>query len=243
MAKEKKPRKQRVTAAEKIAKMNPAELSKIPGTAEGMKQLAKYYNTLRQGFNRRMTQIRKAGKYSFAGEQIAETVINKPASAITSKFKGPKAIKRGRNALIGEIAKYQQFFQSQTATLAGIYEVQQEQYKRIFADMPDVGQLTEDEWIEYWKVYGEYIHSGAEPLSKYYSKTVQQTLASAMFQRNTPELLEKARRYGIETDLGTRMRDTMSYNLAKVDLMLRIRSIEQAMGEEDELDLLSRDRD
>ena len=249
MAKEKKPRKRQMTAAEKIATMSPAEFSKLTGGDEGLKQLTKYYNTLRQGFNRRMAQIRNAGKYSWAGEQIEKTLYNKPASAIKAKYKGQKkATRKVRNMMLSEIAKYQTFFQSQTSSLGGIYEVEQAQDKRIFENSDTMTSMSEDERKYFWSVYNEYVNSTPVAHRRFYSKTTQQTLAAAIFERNTPELLEKAARYGIEHDLDKVMRDSFSYHLAKLDLMLKIQSAEKtsldtAGDEDDELDVFARDWD
>lgn len=196
------PRKRRKTAAETIAEIPIEEIQKLSGS-EGMKQLARYVNVLKQGVKRRAEQFARAGEFSYALDALEK---QKPSMKKASDIGIGQPTMRRRGKLVSDIVKYQQFFKDQTSTLEGIKEVNRKQDIRIFGEVLNeegektgapVATMTADERREFWSVYMEYEKSPqyAVDLTGYVaSSTVQMLLQDMMTKHPTldkAQLMEK----------------------------------------------------
>lgn len=193
---EKKYEKRKKTVSEKLAEIPWEVISKLTTSAEDMKTLMHYVDTMRQGMNRRIQLFKRRGIFSYAAESIdAMNIKNVPARNIVNQIMKSKAgpgkskLATARNALIAEFAKYQQFFNSQTSSLEGIALVNAEQDKRIFGGEYQKKSMTDEERKVFWHIYEDFMESSSfVRTSSMTSETVQQYLASAMFDNgSTPE--------------------------------------------------------
>lgn len=199
---EKKWENRKKTAAEKLAEIPWEDISKLTTSAEDMKTLMRYVNTMRQGMNRRVQTFNRRGVFSYAADSIdAMNIKNEPAKNIVNQIMKSKAgpgkskLATARNALIAEFAKYQQFFNSQTSSLEGIALVNAEQDKRIFGGEYQKKSMTDEERKVFWRTYEDFMENpNFIRTASMTSETVQQQLASAMFDKNLSpeELVEDA---------------------------------------------------
>lgn len=167
----KKSKKRRLTKAERIARVPIEELTTLKGD-EGRKQLLSYVRTLRTGYVRRVASFRRRGIYSYAQDAFER---NAP-EGLPEKLKDYT-----RNQLIGEIARYQHFFSSQTSSLEGINAVNEAQDARIFGEKKGdpIDTFTQSQRRKFWSLYDEYKNIYKDGIATYTSETVQQFLASA----------------------------------------------------------------
>lgn len=162
-------RKKRLTKAEQIASMPIEDI--IEAASGGNRDvLEKYASTLKGGYTRRVNTFKKAGMFSYAQETYER---GGPPPSRKTPFKS-----MSYNQLIHEIARYQQFFNSQTASVQGIREVNQEQDARLFG-VDENGNpkdtLSDDERILMWSLYMEFNNQFK---TKFGSNQTQRMLAS-----------------------------------------------------------------
>lgn len=169
----KKPRKKRMTKTDRIVNTPIEQIMKEAGKG-GMSTLQSYLRTLRIGYGRRVSQIKRAGLYSHA-----QYVYENSAPRRKTPLK-----KLTRNQLIAEIARLQHFFKSKTATVEGIREVNNKRNKTIFG-------IDEEGWAKFefdieterrfWTLYNEY--NNLYPYGKYFygSEKVQQILGDIVY--------------------------------------------------------------
>lgn len=190
---EKKWETRKKTVAEKLAEIPWEDISKLTTSAEDMKTLMRYVDTMRQGMNRRVQMFNRRGIFSYAADSIdAMNIKNEPARNIVNRIMESKAgpgkskLATARNALIAEFAKYQQFFNSQTSSLEGVALVNAEQDKRIFGGEYQKKSMTDEERKAFWHVYEDFMESPSfARTASMTSETVQQYLASAMFDNSS----------------------------------------------------------
>lgn len=195
---EKKWENRKKTVAEKLAEIPWEDISKLTTSAEDMKTLMRYVDTMRQGMNRRIQMFNRRGIFSYAADSVeAMNIKNAPARNIVNQIMKSKAgpgkskLATARNALIAEFAKYQQFFNSQTSSIEGVALVNAEQDKRIFGGEYQKKSMTDEERKVFWHMYEDFMESPSfARTAAMTSETVQQYLASAMFDSSfTPENL------------------------------------------------------
>lgn len=190
---EKKWENRKKTVAEKLAEIPWEDISKLTTSAEDMKTLMRYVDTMRQGMNRRIQTFNRRGVFSYAADSVeAMNIKNEPARNIVNQIMKSKAgpgkskLATARNALIAEFAKYQQFFNSQTSSLEGVALVNAEQDKRIFGGEYQKKSMTDEERKAFWHVYEDFMESPSfARTASMTSETVQQYLASAMFDNSS----------------------------------------------------------
>lgn len=190
---EKKWENRKKTVAEKLAEIPWEDISKLTTSAEDMKTLMRYVDTMRQGMNRRIQMFNRRGVFSYAADSVeAMNIKNVPARNIVNQIMKSKAgpgkskLATARNALIAEFAKYQQFFNSQTSSLEGIALVNAEQDKRIFGGDYQKKSMTDEERKVFWHMYEDFMESPSfARTASMTSETVQQYLASAMFDSSS----------------------------------------------------------
>lgn len=189
---EKKWENRKKTVAEKLAEIPWEDISKLTTSAEDMKTLMHYVDTMRQGMNRRVKMFNKRGIFSYAADSVeAMNIKNEPARNIVNQIMKSKAgpgkskLATARNALIAEFAKYQQFFNSQTSSLEGVALVNAEQDKRIFGGEYQKKSMTDEERKVFWHTYEDFMENpNFIRTASMTSETVQQQLAAAMFDKN-----------------------------------------------------------
>lgn len=162
----------KTTKAEQIAKMSFDEISKLKGE-EGRKQLVKYVQTLQAGYRRRVSSFKRQGEVSHA--QIALERSFTPGSR-------GKISDMNINKLRFEFARYAGFFNSKTATLRGIREVNRQQDIRLFgADKSGKPNktLTSQQREDYWSLYDEYLNQN--PAHSLASNQLQRIISSKEF--------------------------------------------------------------
>lgn len=190
---EKKWENRKKTVAEKLSEIPWEDISKLTTSAEDMKTLMRYVDTMRQGMKRRVQMFNRRGIFSYAADSLdAMDIKNEPARNIVNQIMKSKAgpgkskLATARNALIAEFAKYQQFFNSQTSSLEGIALVNAEQDKRIFGGEYQKKSMTDEERKVFWHTYEDFMENSSFARSAYMtSETVQQYLASAMFDNGS----------------------------------------------------------
>ncbi len=190
---EKKWENRKKTVAEKLAETSWEDISRLTTSAEDMKTLMHYVDTMRQGMNRRVQMFKRRGIFSYAADSIdSMNIKNESAKNIVNRIMKSKAgpgkskLATARNALIAEFAKYQQFFNSQTSSLEGIALVNAEQDKRIFGGEYQKKSMTDEERKTFWHVYEDFMESPSfARTASMTSETVQQYLASAMFDNSS----------------------------------------------------------
>lgn len=197
---EKKWENRKKTVSEKLAEMPWEDISKLTTSAEDMKTLMRYVDTMRQGMKRRVQMFNKRGIFSYAADSLeAMNIKNVPARNIVNQIMKSKAgpgkskLATARNALIAEFAKYQQFFNSQTSSIEGVELVNAEQDKRIFGGEYQKKSMTDEERKVFWHMYEDFMESPSfARTASMTSETVQQYLASAMFDSGSTseELVE-----------------------------------------------------
>lgn len=193
---EKKWESRKKTVAEKLAEMPWEDISRLTTSAEDMKTLMRYVDTMRQGMNRRIQMFNRRGIFSYAADSVeAMNIKNEPAKNIVNQIMKSKAgpgkskLATARNALIAEFAKYQQFFNAQTSSLEGIALVNAEQDKRIFGGEYQKKSMTDEERKVFWHMYEDFMESPSfARTASMTSETVQQYLASAMFDSDSSAL-------------------------------------------------------
>ena len=216
------------TKAEQIADISWDELVKLKAKSpEDMKVLRGYVNILRQGYNRRIAGFERKKVFSYAADAAKRSKVkNVP---VTQLIKGMKP-DRARNVLLSEVAKYQQFFQSETSTLEGISRVNAEQDERIFSGETTKRSMTEKERETYWRTYEDLMNSSSARVpAGATSESVQQMLAEAMFEKGSSDYEEYASiiegtaydEYGIEMEHLNYARGTKLYNMYKTAYMLK----------------------
>lgn len=179
-----------LTVAEKLAEAPWEDIVKLTTSDKDMATLIKNVNILRQGMAKRTAMFERKGIFSYAVDASKKMNISgKPARQIYKEaMKGPGTEKykkaRARNMLIAEYAKYQQFFQSYTASIEGINYVNAEQDKRIFEKEYQTKTMTDDERKTFWHAYEDFMESPQFiRTAAMTSESVQQHLASAMFSK------------------------------------------------------------
>lgn len=168
----------KLTKAEKVAKMDPQSFGRLKGEA-GRAKLEGYLKTLRYGYKRRAQAIKKSGLYSHAMYQFEDV----PGNLFRSYDK------MTNNQIIAEIIRLSNFFNSRTASVQGIREVNKEQDRRIFGETKTgkpLQQMTESERKLYWALYNEYFNNDSTRTSKFGSNSVQQTLADMLVEEGDP---------------------------------------------------------
>lgn len=193
---EKKWENRKKTVAEKLAETSWEDISRLTTSAEDMKILMKYVDTMRQGMNRRIQMFNRRGIFSYAADSVeAMNIKNEPAKNIVNRIMkskvgpGKSKLATARNALIAEFAKYQQFFNAQTSSLEGIALVNAEQDKRIFGGEYQKKSMTDEERKVFWHMYEDFMESPSfARTASMTSETVQQYLASAMFDSDSSAL-------------------------------------------------------
>ena len=178
----------KLTAAEKLAAAPWDDIVKLTTSKEDMATLIKNVTVLRQGMMRRAAMFERKGIFSYAVDASKKMNIKgKTAKEIYNEaMKGPGTDKykkaRARNMLIAEYAKYQQFFQSYTASIEGINYVNAEQDERIFEKEYQTKTMTDDERKTFWHAYEDFMENPQFiRTASMTSESVQQHLASAMF--------------------------------------------------------------
>lgn len=197
---EKKWESRKKTVAEKLAEIPWEDISKLTTSAEDMKTLMRYVDTMRQGMKRRVQMFNRRGIFSYAADSLeAMNIKNVPARNIVNQIMKSKAgpgkskLATARNALIAEFAKYQQFFNSQTSSIEGVELVNAEQDKRIFGGEYQKKSMTDEERKVFWHMYEDFMESPSfARTASMTSETVQQYLASAMFDERESEEFEPA---------------------------------------------------
>lgn len=197
---EKKWENRKKTVSEKLAEMPWEDISKLTTSAEDMKTLMRYVDTMRQGMKRRVQMFNRRGIFSYAADSLeAMNIKNVPARNIVNQIMKSKAgpgkskLATARNALIAEFAKYQQFFNSQTSSIEGVELVNAEQDKRIFGGEYQKKSMTDEERKVFWHMYEDFMESpNFARTASMTSETVQQYLASAMFDDGGSEEFEPA---------------------------------------------------
>lgn len=193
---EKKWENRKKTVSEKLAEISWEDISRLTTSAEDMKTLMRYVDTMRQGMNRRIQMFNKRGIFSYAADSVeAMNIKNVSAKNIVNQIMKSKAgpgkskLATARNALIAEFAKYQQFFNAQTSSLEGIALVNAEQDKRIFGGEYQKKSMTDEERKVFWHMYEDFMESPSfARTASMTSETVQQYLASAMFDSDSSAL-------------------------------------------------------
>lgn len=162
-----------MTKAEQIAYIPPEKISQLSGP-EGNATLRRYISTMRQGYIRRVRSFENRNLVSYAQIQFEK---NQPPVSTPLK-------KMNRTQLLLEYYKYQQFFRSQTSTVAGIKKLQREQDIRLFGETK-TGRpkktMTREQRELYWELYDEYLNQNPNMNSQVYSERVQQVIAQALF--------------------------------------------------------------
>lgn len=164
------PRK--TTKAEQIARISPAEISKLKGR-EGRDQLVKYVQTLQAGYRRRVASFKRQGEFSYAQHAIEKTFTPGSHGKISDM---------SLNKLRFEFARYSSFFQDETSTLRGIRKVNREQDIKIFGvdkKGKPLNTLTSQQRIDYWSLYEEYMKQN--PVHSLASGQVQRLIGSSEF--------------------------------------------------------------
>ncbi len=162
-----------MTKAEQIAHISPEKISKLSGP-EGNATLRSYISTMRQGYVRRTRAFANRGLVSYAQIQFEK---NQVQSTVPLKS-------MNRTQLLLEYYKYQQFFRSQTSTIAGIKKIQREQDVRLFGQSKSgrpLKTMTKEQRELYWELYDEYLNQNPNMNSQVYSERVQQVIAQALF--------------------------------------------------------------
>lgn len=171
--------KKRLTKAEKISTIPMEEIGLLSGES-GRKTLESYIKTLRTGYDRRVKALERRGMISHAQIQIEETWPRDGSGNILRKPVGDMT----RNQLIAEFARYNKFFSDVTSTVQGIKRVNYEQDARIFGTDKKgrpLGSMTNDQRADFWSAYDEFEHQNKTADTKYGSETIQQYIATAMF--------------------------------------------------------------
>lgn len=255
---EKKWENRKKTVAEKLAEIPWEDISRLTTSAEDMKTLMRYVDTMRQGMNRRVQMFNRRGVFSYAADSVeAMNIKNVPARNIVNQIMKSKAgpgkskLATARNALIAEFAKYQQFFNSQTSSLEGIALVNAEQDKRIFGGDYQKKSMTDEERKVFWHMYEDFMESPSfARTASMTSETVQQYLASAMFDSSSAieDLAENVvdgngqasyfDEYGIEMtylqyEKGTKLRNMYEayYQMQRAELETQIGRAERGENE------------
>ena len=197
---EKKWENRKKTVAEKLAETSWEDISRLTTSDEDMRTLMRYVDTMRQAMNRRIQMFNRRGIFSYAADSVESMNIkNVSARNIVNQIMKSKAgpgkskLATARNALIAEFAKYQQFFNSQTSSLEGVALVNAEQDKRIFGGEYQKKSMTDEERKVFWHTYEDFMENPSFiRTASMTSETVQQYLASAMFDGGESEEFEPA---------------------------------------------------
>ena len=246
------------TVAEKLAETSWEDISRLTTSAEDMKTLMRYVDTMRQGMKRRVQMFNRRGIFSYAADSLdTMNIKNEPARNIVNQIMKSKAgpgkskLATARNALIAEFAKYQQFFNSQTSSLEGIALVNAEQDKRIFGGEYQKKSMTDEERKVFWHMYEDFMESPSfARTASMTSETVQQYLASAMFDEGESGELEPASKilegrvsayfdeYGVQMtylnyEKGTKLRSMYEayYKMQRAELETQIGRAERGENE------------
>lgn len=255
---EKKWENRKKTVAEKLAETSWEDISRLTTSAEDMKTLMRYVDTMRQGMKRRVQMFNRRGIFSYAADSLdTMNIKNEPARNIVNQIMKSKAgpgkskLATARNALIAEFAKYQQFFNSQTSSLEGIALVNAEQDKRIFGGEYQKKSMTDEERKVFWHMYEDFMESPSfARTASMTSETVQQYLASAMFDEGESGELEPASKilegrvsayfdeYGVQMtylnyEKGTKLRSMYEayYKMQRAELETQIGRAERGENE------------
>lgn len=151
--------KRKETQAERIAKIPIEEISKI--TVNDRKKLEKYVSQMRYGYKRRANQFKRQGVFSHAQKALEDSTTHKKSKPLS---------KMSRNQLVLEFARYQKFFNSQTATLEGINKINRDQDIRIFGADENgrpLHRMTEQERQLFWTLYDEYENQEPSGVNRY----------------------------------------------------------------------------
>lgn len=175
-------KKTRPTAAEKLAKIDPADLAKYKGDESGIKELSKIFNTLKRGYTTRRDRLYELGINSPAvlGVEEYSEAFTGTAGQLKKEYKGN--LKALRNRLIAEIGVYQNFFRNKTSSILEALKAEYEMNKRIYG-ADDFGelkyQMSLQESRNYWNFYNEYMRQN--PNQSFDSDKVQSIIADLMF--------------------------------------------------------------
>lgn len=193
----KKPPQPKLTVAETIATMPIEDINALTTSYMDMKKLQDMVLKLRMGYKARLRDFEKKGLYSFAADKFENpkkgNILDPrtPGQIVEEYTKGlergsqeyKEAVAEARNKLVHEFAKYQQFFQQKTSTVAGIREVNEQQMRQIQmmgGDSEGFDEMTQEELKEFWSVYDEF-KAIADRASPYRSTESQQAVYQVMF--------------------------------------------------------------
>ena len=191
--KAKKPSQPKLTVAETIASIPIENISALSTSYMDMKKLQDMVLKLRMGYKARLRDFEKKGLYSYAADKMEKGKVldpRTPGQIVEAYTKGLEwgskeyyeALAEARNKLVHEFAKYQQFFQQRTSSVAGIREVNEQQMRQIqmLSGSADVDEMTQNELRAFWSIYDDF-KSIVERASPYRSTESQQAVYQAMF--------------------------------------------------------------
>lgn len=190
----KKPSAPKLTVAETLATTPIEDINVLSTSYLDMKKLQDMVLKLRMGYKARVRDFNKKGLFSYAADKMEKDKILDPRtpSQIVADFtrglesgseEYRKAMAEARNKLVHEFAKYQQFFQQKTSTIAGIREVNEQQARQIQglgSGSAEFDEMTQEELREFWSVYDEF-KSMVDRSSPYRSTESQQAVYQVMF--------------------------------------------------------------
>ena len=181
----------RKTIAETIAETPIEEVARLTTNSTDMERLINMISDLRQGYKARLRLFEKKGLYSYAADKAEKEMGIDPrtprqiVSDVTSEADSEQmgqAMARARNILLSEFAKYQQFFQQKTSTVAGIQEVNEAQARQIQGTLAPAS-MSQQELSQFWDLYDEF-KSLADRNSPYRSVESQRAVYQVMFNND-----------------------------------------------------------
>lgn len=181
----------RKTITETIAEIPIEEVAKLTTSGVDMERLQNLVADLRRGYKARLKLFEKKGLYSYAADKAEKEMGIDPrtprqiVSDVTSEADPEQmgqALARARNILLSEFAKYQQFFQQKTSTVAGIQEVNEAQARQIQGTLSPVS-MSQQELSQFWDLYDEF-KSLADRNSPYRSVESQRAVYQVMFNND-----------------------------------------------------------
>ena len=169
---------------DEIMNLSQFELSKFTKSAEDMEKLRSYVKAIRRSVSASKSAFIRANEYSYALSAYYRELEKRTKTDINEM---------SRFRLISEIASFQKFKKSDTASVSGARKVYREQDIRIFGKDSSgrpLGSMNRYEREQFWQIYEEWekIYRSAHPdLS---SSQVQMNLADFMF--NSPLVFGEA---------------------------------------------------
>ena len=160
---------------DEIMNLSTGELSKFTKSEADMETLRKYFKGIRRSVGAAKVAFTRANEYSFALEKYLAEAEKRPKMPINEM---------SRHRLISEIASFQKFKKSETATVRGARAVYREQDIRIFgkdASGRPLGSMNRYEREQFWSIYEEWEKTFREKNPDLSSSQVQMNLADLMF--------------------------------------------------------------